>query len=171
MKLELDSGTRTIVEGSGAVRRMTTEDFHSLQGSLWNKKCLPTNFDGIYERNGHFMVIECKKAWEQLSSGQEKMLRAFKELNPDKVIVVVVKVTDEIYGDTFCNFFRPTDWQFLELGKKFDSESFTPVTLEEFRMFVREWEHSTYPEDVRQFNIRPYGTNAPVAVEGDETGW
>lgn len=51
-------------------------DFSELAGIITdNPKFLPSDLDMICERNGHFLVFEFKRGAEQLSKGQEILLK------------------------------------------------------------------------------------------------
>jgi hypothetical protein len=68
-------------------------DFNAFEGLLWNPKALPSNIDMIIERNGHFLIGEWKQQYEDLSKGQEILLKALaKEKN--KVVLLINGSTD-----------------------------------------------------------------------------
>lgn len=51
-------------------------DFSELRGVIANNpKFLASDIDLIYERNGYFLVFEFKRGAEQLSKGQEILLK------------------------------------------------------------------------------------------------
>lgn len=52
-----------------------------------------SDIDGVIERNGHFLFIECKHYNEGISTGQLTMLKSLAGLSSARVRVVVV------YGD------------------------------------------------------------------------
>ncbi|CAB5212318.1 hypothetical protein UFOVP192_3 [uncultured Caudovirales phage] len=66
------------------------QDFYGVIGS--NPYFLPSNVDGICERKGKFLVMEWKRENEQISKGQEYLLKAFAKL-PNFIVLI-------IYGDT-----------------------------------------------------------------------
>jgi len=57
-----------------------------------NAGFLPSNVDGICERKGKFLVMEWKRENEQISKGQEYLLKAFAKM-PNFIVII-------IYGDT-----------------------------------------------------------------------
>jgi hypothetical protein len=68
-------------------------DFNAFEGVLWNPKVLPSNIDMIIERNGHFLIGEWKRDDEDLSRGQEILLKALaKEKN--KLVILINGSTD-----------------------------------------------------------------------------
>ena len=68
-------------------------DFTELQGVIKsNPKLLPSNVDGIIERNGHFLVMEWKRLNESMNEGQKILLRSLS--NTPKMIVLLIE------GDT-----------------------------------------------------------------------
>ena len=99
-----------------------------LQGVLWNwkpvadvlpGKCGVCDLDGVIERNGHFLFMECKHPNEKLSKGQEIMLRQLSKLS-DKVTVVLV------YGDRETG--KVESFQKMDkdgLGEKQPGDAFT----------------------------------------------
>jgi len=57
-----------------------------------NPQFVSSNVDGICERKGQFLVMEWKRTNEQISKGQEYLLKAFAKL-PNFIVLI-------IYGDT-----------------------------------------------------------------------
>jgi len=53
-----------------------------------NKKAMPSNIDGVMERNGHFLFMEWKRAGEQVSLGQSILLCQLAKL--DRAFVILV---------------------------------------------------------------------------------
>lgn len=67
-------------------------DYGFMQGIFPdNPNFMPSNIDGIIERNGQFMVLEWKRKNEKISKGQGRLLKALAQ----KGLTVVI-----ICGDT-----------------------------------------------------------------------
>lgn len=67
-------------------------DFEELTGLLG--KVVPSNVDMIYERKGKFLVGEWKRVGEEISKGQEILLKAFAS-KPDFEVLVINGDTDD----------------------------------------------------------------------------
>ena len=79
-------------------------DFNAFEGLLWNPKALPSNLDMIVERHGHFLIGEWKQNDENLSRGQEILLKALAQ-EKNKVVLLINGTTDN--GITIVKeFFR-----------------------------------------------------------------
>ena len=69
-------------------------DYEDLLGLLpSNPKFLPSNVDGIAERNGKFLVMEWKRPNEKISKGQEFLLKALAK-TPNFVVIIIIGDTD-----------------------------------------------------------------------------
>ena len=69
-------------------------DFEDLLGLIPNNpKFLPSNVDGISERNGKFMIMEWKRPHERMSKGQEFLLKALAK-TPNFVVIIIIGDTD-----------------------------------------------------------------------------
>ena len=69
-------------------------DFEDLLGLIPNNpKFLPSNVDGIAERNGKFMIMEWKRPNEKISKGQEFLLKALAK-TPNFVVIIIIGDTD-----------------------------------------------------------------------------
>ena len=69
-------------------------DFEDLLGLLpSNPKFLPSNVDGIAERNGKFLVMEWKRPNEKISKGQEFLLKALAK-TPNFVVIIIIGDTN-----------------------------------------------------------------------------
>ena len=62
-------------------------DYGFMQGVI-NDKVLPSNIDGILERNGQFLVFEWKRKNEKISKGQEILLKALAKSKGFTVAIV-----------------------------------------------------------------------------------
>ena len=88
-------------------------DFNAFEGLLWNPKALPSNLDMIIERNGFFLIGEWKQQYEDLSRGQEILLKALaKEKN--KVLLLIngstdggITIVQDFYRICSDGMFRP----------------------------------------------------------------
>lgn len=58
-----------------------------------NPNFVPSNIDGIVERNGKFLVLEWKKPGEKISMGQKILLQAL-AANPNFIVIIVNGSTD-----------------------------------------------------------------------------
>lgn len=67
-----------------------------------NPKFMPSNIDGIVERNGQFLVMEWKRSGEKISKGQEILLRALAK-TPCFTLMIITGDTDN--GINFINCF------------------------------------------------------------------
>lgn len=68
-------------------------DYEDFKGLIQdNPNFTPSNVDGICERKGQFLVMEWKRTNEEISKGQEYLLKAFAKL-PNFIVLI-------IYGDT-----------------------------------------------------------------------
>ena len=100
-------------------------DFKGLIPS--NPAFMPSNVDGIAERNGHFLVMEWKRPNEKMSEGQKRLLKAM-AANPKFMVVVILGDTDN--GVNIEGFWQITsDGKFLKSGINFES----------FKEFYRLW--------------------------------
>ena len=72
----------------------THTDYEDLLGLIPNNpKFLPSNVDGIAERNGKFMIMEWKRPNEKISKGQEFLLKALAK-TPNFVVIIIIGDTD-----------------------------------------------------------------------------
>jgi len=63
-------------------------DFTVLKGCFGDSRIMPTDIDGMVERNGHFLVIEFKPDGKSITTGQKIMLRRLSKLNEFTVLVI-----------------------------------------------------------------------------------
>lgn len=61
-------------------------DFTELTGLLG--KVVPSNLDMVYERKGSFLVAEWKRDGEQVSKGQEILLKSLSRLPSHTVLII-----------------------------------------------------------------------------------
>lgn len=104
-------------------------DFSELAGIIEeNPKFLASDIDLIYERKGHFLVVEFKRGAEQLSRGQELMLKQLAK-TPRFAVVKVDGYSENgklIIGN--IEYLSP-DETFLYAG----------TGLERFKQIIRNW--------------------------------
>jgi len=82
-----------------------------------NPKFIPSNLDGIAERNGRFLVFEWKRPNEKISTGQKILLQAL-SATPKFTVIIINGNTD---AQTVVNqFFKVTRQGCEPLGKGFD---------------------------------------------------
>jgi hypothetical protein len=65
---------------------------------------VPSNVDGIAERNGNFLVMEWKRPGEKVSEGQKILLKALAK-TPKFMVVVIIGDTDN--GTNYVSFKAP----------------------------------------------------------------
>jgi len=63
-------------------------DFENLEGCFGNTRIMPTDIDGLVERNGKFLVIEFKPVGKQTPTGQVITLTRLAAIPGFTVIIV-----------------------------------------------------------------------------------
>jgi len=106
----------------------THTDYTEFKGLIpTNPYLVPSNVDGILERNGQFLILEWKRPKEKVSEGQRIMLQA---LAAKLGFMVVI-----IYGNTDNETVIDSYWVLTPEGK--------PVKygtgFESFKQFYRDW--------------------------------
>jgi hypothetical protein len=96
----------------------------------------PSNLDGILERKGHFLVFECKQAFEPLSRGQQILLQALAAL--PNWVVLVIELDGKLYN-TGAQVFNPV--QYARVTKNGIGE-FKRTNLRAFSKLMEEWQSS-----------------------------
>ena len=92
----------------------THTDYGDFKGLIEsNPNFIPSNVDGIAERNGYFLILEWKRPGEKMSEGQKRLLQAL-AANPKFMVVVIIGDTDN--GTNIQEF-----WQYTTDGKPFKS--------------------------------------------------
>jgi len=92
----------------------THTDYAEFKGLIsTNPAFVPSNVDGIAERNGHFLIMEWKRPGEKVSDGQKRLLQAL-AATPKFMVVVIIGDTDN--GTNIQEF-----WQYTTDGKPFKS--------------------------------------------------
>ena len=90
----------------------THTDYAEFKGLISaNPAFVPSNVDGIAERNGHFLIMEWKRPGEKVSEGQKRLLQAL-AATPKFMVVVIIGDTDN--GTNIQEF-----WQYTTDGKPF----------------------------------------------------
>jgi hypothetical protein len=94
---------------------------------------MPSNTDGIAERNGHFLVIETKTPNDVMSYGQSCLLWALSRLPEFTVLTVWVNgdLTDS--GAVDCN---PTHYERYLKERVGDKE---PIDVDGLREIIEQW--------------------------------
>ena len=100
-------------------------DFKSLIPK--NPNLIPSNVDGILERNGQFLILEWKRPGEKVSEGQRIMLQAL-AAKPSFMVVI-------IYGNTDNETVIDSYWLLTPEGKPYKRG----IGFESFKTFYREW--------------------------------
>lgn len=100
-------------------------DFTELNGIA--KKCVPSNIDMIYERNGYFLVGEWKRKDEMLSMGQAILLRQLAS-QPNFLVLL-------IQGDTDNGMDVDAFWRIRGTGAR----SPKGKSKEELKEYIKRW--------------------------------
>jgi hypothetical protein len=88
---------------------------------------VPSDIDGVIERNGVFLFLEWKHFLEDMSEGQKKMLVALSK-KPDVFVVKVIGDTDDVAPNIY-EFSIMKDGEWVTKGK----------SLQEFVNFYIRW--------------------------------
>jgi hypothetical protein len=106
----------------------THTDYAEFKGLIpTNPQLVPSNVDGILERNGQFLILEWKRPKEKISEGQRIMLQAL-AAKPSFMVVIV-------YGNTDNETVVDSYWLLTPEGKPVKSG----VGFESFKEFYRQW--------------------------------
>lgn len=103
-------------------------DYECFKGIIPNNpNFMPSNIDGIIERNGNFIVFEWKRPGEKFNTGQIRLLQALAK-TPRFIVIIMCGDTDNGLNFDHC-------WLYDEKGKA--SKKYT--TFEEFVEFFKLW--------------------------------
>jgi len=106
----------------------THTDYADFKGIIpSNPAFVPSNVDGICERNGKFLVMEWKRPNEKVSKGQEILLKA---LAKQSNFIVAI-----IYGNTDNGTHIEKYYTVTQDGKC----ALAGVGFEQFKAFYRQW--------------------------------
>ena len=106
----------------------THTDYGDFKGLIpTNPHLVPSNVDGILERNGQFLILEWKRPSEKVSEGQRIMLQALAS-KPSFMVVI-------IYGNTDNETVIDSYWILTPEGKPVK----TGIGFESFKQFYRDW--------------------------------
>ena len=106
----------------------THTDYAEFKGLIpTNPALIPSNVDGILERNGQFLILEWKRPGEKVSTGQKIMLQALAS-KPDFMVVI-------IYGNTDNETVIDSYWLLTPDGKPVKSG----VGFQSFKQFYKDW--------------------------------
>jgi hypothetical protein len=106
----------------------THTDYAEFQGLIpSNPALIPSNVDGILERNGQFLILEWKRPGEKVSTGQKIMLQALAS-KPSFMVVI-------IYGNTDNETVIDSYWTLTPEGKPYKAG----IGFESFKQFYRQW--------------------------------
>jgi len=76
----------------------THTDYGDFKGLIEsNPLFIPSNVDGIAERNGYFLILEWKRLGEKMSEGQKRLLKAL-AANPKFMVAKIVPVPRKTVG-------------------------------------------------------------------------
>lgn len=103
-------------------------DFYSFRGLIVdNPNVHPSNLDMIFERKSKFLIAEWKRDSEQLSLGQEILLKNLAK-QPNFIVLIVIGDTDE----------ETNVLKFDMLTRKGNQKELG-TSLEELRQFITKW--------------------------------
>ena len=106
----------------------THTDYGDFKGLIEsNPNFIPSNVDGIAERNGYFLILEWKRPGEKMSEGQKRLLKAL-AANTKFMVVVIIGNTDE--GTNIQEF-----WQYTTDGVPFKAG----IGFGSFKEWYRLW--------------------------------
>jgi hypothetical protein len=106
----------------------THTDYSEFKGLIpTNLAFVPSNVDGIAERNGQFLILEWKRPQEKVSDGQRIMLQAL-AAKPSFMVVI-------IYGNTDTETIIDSYWLLTPEGKPVKAG----IGFESFKQFYRDW--------------------------------
>ena len=106
----------------------THTDYGDFKGLIEsNPLFIPSNVDGIAERNGHFLIMEWKRDAEKVSEGQKRLLQALAS-NPRFMVVI-------IYGNTDDGTVIDSYWLLTPEGKPVK----VGIGFESFKEFYKDW--------------------------------
>jgi hypothetical protein len=106
----------------------THTDYAEFKGLIpTNPHLVPSNVDGILERNGQFLIFEWKRPGEKVSEGQRIMLQSL-AAKPSFMVVIV-------YGNTDNETVVDSYWLLTPEGKPVK----TGIGFESFKQFYRQW--------------------------------
>ena len=106
----------------------THTDYGEFKGLIPNNpNVVPSNVDGILERNGQFLILEWKRLGEKVSNGQKIMLQAL-AAKPSFMVVI-------IYGNTDNRTIVDSYWTLTPEGKPYKAGT----GFESFKQFYRQW--------------------------------
>jgi len=106
----------------------THTDYAEFKGLISaNPALIPSNVDGILERNGQFLILEWKRPGEKVSTGQKIMLQAL-AAKPSFMVVI-------IYGNTDNETVIDSYWLLTPEGKPYKAGT----GFESFKQFYRQW--------------------------------
>ena len=106
----------------------THTDYGDFKGLIEsNPLFIPSNVDGIAERNGHFLIMEWKRDAEKVSEGQKRLLQA---LASNSRFMVVI-----IYGNTDDGTVIDSYWLLTPEGKPVK----VGIGFKSFKEFYKDW--------------------------------
>ena len=106
----------------------THTDYADFKGLIpTNPHLVPSNVDGIAERNGYFLILEWKRLGEKMSEGQKRILQAL-AASPKFIVIVIIGDTDN--GTNIQEF-----WQYTADGKPFKAG----IGFGSFKEFYKLW--------------------------------
>jgi hypothetical protein len=103
-------------------------DYGEFKGLIkHNPNFVPSNLDGVAERNGRFLVFEWKRPNEKISTGQKLLLQSL-AANPKFIVLIINGNTD---NETVVNSF----YMLTLKGEPYKRG----VGLESLKTFYKEW--------------------------------
>ena len=94
-------------------------DFGFLRGVILdNPKAMPSNIDMVFERRGSFLIAEWKRKNEEISLGQNILLKAL--ANQNKFTVLVINGYSDDTGTEVNEFYKVSQDKLAILGHGVD---------------------------------------------------
>ena len=106
----------------------THTDYAEFKGLIpTNPAFIPSNVDGICERNGKFLIMEWKRPGEKVSTGQKILLQTLAKKESFMVAIIYGNTDNETVIDSY--WVLTPDGTPVKRGIGFDS----------FKQFYRQW--------------------------------
>jgi len=107
--------------------RTVFHDFDFLKGCFGKSRIMPSDIDGIVERNGNFLVMEFKPSGKKLPIGQSITFRKLAQL-PKFTVVVIWHIP--------CEMHEPKEPVSMQV---FPEKDIISADVDTVRVFVKNW--------------------------------
>ena len=91
-------------------------DFAELQGLMGKR--LPSNIDMVMERHGKFLIGEWKRPNEEISMGQQILLKQFAKLPQFTVLIIVGDTDNGMNVNKIWHLRKDESWSFMGSSTK-----------------------------------------------------